>query len=152
MPFANPLVLKLLDDMRESNVSSLVQSRNMSTSIKIELFIRGDLEHAAVQSYMTTRIGTMGKISRRILSLETSLHSRDEVVVVPHLVEIVGGSNSHASDEKFLEGKVISRQDIISSDISEGESESGMRKTSLLKIDLQSCGSEFCSLLLLFDI
>ena len=85
-------------------------------------------------------------------SLETSLHSRDEVVVVPRLVEIVGGSNFHASDEKFLEGKVISRHDIISSNNNEGESEAVTRKTSLLKIDLQSCGSEFCSLLLLFDI
>ena len=66
--------------------------------------------------------------------------SSDESVKNERLVNIIGSSSRDNTSEGILTGTIKSREDLISSIPRDGESEATTRKTSLLKIDLQSCG------------
>ncbi|KAL7535297.1 LOW QUALITY PROTEIN: hypothetical protein ACHAXR_007456, partial [Thalassiosira sp. AJA248-18] len=135
-PSASDLVLKLSDNIKESNASSLVETRSMLGSVKVEIFSGAEVCNAAALSYMTSRRA----------SIDASSHSAKRILaplemVNDRIVQIIGSSGLRSPDKKFLEGRVISRDDIISSTVNEGGIEAVARKTSLLKIDLQSCGN-----------
>lgn len=170
MPFACPLVLALADDVKKTTASSLVTTYSMMDSVNIEVFSADEVQAAAAMSYMTKRRGTMGMISMRRATIESmdasihsslhssghrmdsSTHSHSTPMVSDRLMSLVGRRSSHhqGSDEIYLEGKVKSRDDLISSSSTSkeesGASDNVRRTTSLVKIDLESCGSEFTSL------
>ena len=62
---------------------------------------------------------------------------------IMNIISSSGSGHHNPSKEKNLfAGQVTSREDLISIEMPEGESEKVTRKTSLVKIDLGSCGSE----------
>ncbi len=160
---ASHLMLKLSSNMEESTASSLVRARNMVTCVKVEVFSAKEVEIAAAMSYMTKRRGSMGTISRR--NTIDSSGSRTSVgtsgrrttidsfgcdapcdmkisVHNERVMQIIASSSTHFSNKDILEGRVKSRTDVISSVVGEEGSDAATRKTSLVKIDLQSCGCE----------
>lgn len=161
MPFASPLVLALADDIKESTASSLATKHSMMDFVNIEVFSAEEVQTAAAQSYLTRRQGSMGRIiSRRstiestdsstrspFQTLDSSSHSHSTPMVSNRLMSLVGRSSLRyqGSDKIYFEGRVKSRDDLISnSSTSEGVSGAGnnvKRTTSLVKIDLESCGN-----------
>ena len=87
-------------------------------------------------------------ISSHNLSPESSSSSDEgdlsaSVNMKERLVNIIGSSSRGHTSEGVLTGTIKGREDLISSIPRDGEIEATTRKTSLLKIDLQSCGSEY---------
>jgi sulfite reductase alpha subunit-like flavoprotein len=153
---ASRLMIKLSSDMKDSISSSLVKVRSMVNRVKVEVFAAKEVETSAAMSFMTKRSGSMGTISRRRSSLDTngrrtsmdSFGSDSSVdgtisASIERIIQIISSSSTHTSNEEILEGLVKSREDIISSVAWAEGSEETTRKTSVVKIDLQSCGSEF---------
>ena len=117
-------------------------------------------------SYTTKRRGSMGTISRKRSSV--SIDSSERVTLInssgrrtsidtfgsnppcdikisvhnERVMQIISSSSTNFSNEDILEGRVKSREDVISSVVREEVSQAATRKTSLVKIELQSCGSE----------
>ena len=163
---ASDLMLKLASDMKDSTASSLVRARNLLNCVKVEVFTENEVEIAAAMSYMTKRSrrrsSTSIDSSRRGSSINssgrrTSIDSFGsdppcDVKISVHtnerLMQIMSSSSTEFSNKDILEGRVKSRQDVISSVVREEGSQAATRKTSLVKIDLQSCGSECMSPLL----
>lgn len=77
---ANPLMLKLSSDIKDSNASSLVRARNMVNYVKVEVFTAKEVETAAAMSYMTQRRGSMGTISRRRISIDSISSSERSLI------------------------------------------------------------------------
>ena len=118
----------------------------MLDSVTVEVYTTEEVKNAAAQSYLTARRGSMGTISRRRSSMdEEESIAKEDRPSNKRLMQIIGNSGLNDSDKQLLEGKVKSREDVISSAARRGESEAVTRKTSLVKIDLQSCGSEYCT-------
>ena len=84
--------------------------------------------------------------SGRRLSLGSATSEDEEAAQSRRLTKIILSSGINDAESKYLEGEVKSREDLISYAPLEGEGEYVSRKTSLIKIDLQSCGSELCAL------
>ena len=152
-------------DIQEGIASSLGTKQSMMDSVNIEMFSAEEVQNAAAQSYLTKRSGSMGRISMRRSkcgSLDSSAQSSNhrmnsfsgslEIPMTSNrLMSLIGGPSSHhqGSDKTYLEGRVKSRDDLISSSSTSkrenGDNDSVKRTTSLVKIDLESCGSEFAS-------
>lgn len=164
---ASDLMLKLASDMKDSTASSLVQARNLLNCVKVEVFSENEVEIAAAMSYMTKRSRRRSSASidssRRGSSINssgrrTSIDSFGgsdlpcDVKISVHtnerLMQIMSSSSTHFYNKDILEGRVKSREDVISSVVREEGSQAATRKTSLVKIELQSCGSECMSPLL----
>jgi len=144
MPSASPLVLKLLANMKENTASSLIRTRNMLNSITVELFTTEEVQNAAAQLYMTTRRGSVAGRRRSTLDSASNggVDEEDGQSQNKRLLQIVGNSDLRDSHNELLEGVVKSRDDIISNAIDGGGNETtASRKTSLVKIDMQSCGN-----------
>ncbi|KAL7552363.1 hypothetical protein ACHAWF_015597 [Thalassiosira exigua] len=133
MDNASPFMLKLANSMEESTASSLVQQRNLMRSIKIELFTHEEVESAAAKSYMR-RSGSMGSLRG---SFTGGVEEKHEMPRRERILKIIKSSSQQETLAKnMLAGRVISREDLGGSGLG---SEVG-RKTSVLKIDLKSCG------------
>ena len=131
---ASHLMLKLSSDMKDNVVSSLVHARNLLNCVKVEVFTEKEVETAAAMTYMTKQS------SRSIISKQST-----RSIISEHnerVMQIISLLSAHFSNKDILEGQVKSREDVISSVIREEGSQSATRKTSLVKIELQSCGSE----------
>ncbi|KAL7542688.1 hypothetical protein ACHAXR_011997 [Thalassiosira sp. AJA248-18] len=144
-PSASDLVLKLSNNIKESNASSLVKTRNMLGSVKVEVFGGAEVRNAAALSYMTSKHSSHSRRASCDYG-DVSTHNAKKILAPlemenDRIVQIMGSSGLRSSDKKFLEGRVISREDVISSAVNEEGNEAVARKTSLLKIDLQSCGN-----------
>jgi sulfite reductase alpha subunit-like flavoprotein len=130
---ASPFMLKLANSMAESTASSLVQQRNLMRSIKIEFFTHEEVESAAAKSYMR-RCGTMGSLRG---SFTGGVVEKHETPRRERIMKIIATSSQQETLAKnMLAGRVISREDLVGSGLG---NEVG-RKTSVLKIDLKSCG------------
>ncbi len=159
---ASDLMLKLASDMK-GTASSLVRARNLLNCVKVEVFTENEVEIAAAMSYMTkrsrrrssaligsSRRGSLINSSGRRTSIDSfgsnppcdvkiSVHTNER------LMQIMSSSSTEFSNKDILEGRVKSREDVISSVVREEGSQAATRKTSLVKIELQSCGSECMS-------
>ena len=150
MPNASGLVKKLSNDMLKNTTSSLVRTRSMVESVKVEVFSKEKVQEAAALSYMRRRRGSMGSIHRRCSSsssIDGSTHSTKGVLgpldeEQQRIIQIIDSSTSHSLHKQYLEGRVKCREDLIFN-ATDGGSETVARKTSLVKIDLDSCGSKY---------
>ncbi|KAL9180658.1 hypothetical protein ACHAXT_011111 [Thalassiosira profunda] len=149
---ASRLWSKLLDNMKESAASSLARRKAMLSSVEVEVFNATDVKKAAAESFMSARRGSLGSAmsrsrrrssmgSGRRLSLGSATSEDEEAAQSRRLTKIILSSGINDAESKYLEGEVKSREDLISYAPLEGEGESVSRKTSLIKIDLQSCGN-----------
>ena len=149
---ASDLMLKLSSDMKDNISSSLVKVRNMVDLVKVEVFTAKEVEISAAWSFMSKRAGSSRRRSSNESiggcsmnsSISGSIDDETQSASIERIIQIILSSNSHTtSDEEILQGLVKSREDIISSVAQAEGSEAATRKTSIIKIHLNSCGSEF---------
>jgi sulfite reductase alpha subunit-like flavoprotein len=141
---ASQLMLKLSSDLKDSKSSRLVQARSMLNHVKVEVFAANDVEISVVKSFMTMRSGSMGTISRRMKRSGETKSSVEGTMSasIERIVQIISFSTTQSFNNEIRCGLVKCRDDIISSVAGTEESEAKTRKTSVVKIALQSCGGE----------
>ena len=129
MPSANTSILKLAENMKDNTASSIVERRNMMNSVTIEVFKTEEVQSAAAESYVNRRGSSMGSITSSFTA-GSEESSRRQLIMN---IILSTDSNNHRHETELLTGKVLSRGDLVDSGVG--------RNTSLVKIDLSSCGN-----------
>ena len=129
MQGASRYMVKLSKNIEANTASNLVERQNMMDSINVQVFSAEEVQSAAASSFMK-RSGSLGSLSSYFKSGDSTEESSHK-----ELMQIIATSGRHTPgvDENVLKGIVKSRENIIDS--------GGGRKTSLVKIDLESCGN-----------
>ena len=128
-------MIKLSEDLRQNNAVKVKMS-NLIDYVKVDVFTAKEVETAAAKVFMRRK-------SRKYLRMKSFTWSSTSSSI-EEAVKIISGSweSSKILSEDALIGKVIDRIDLIASDECDDSGEEMVtRKTSLVKIDLESCGN-----------
>jgi len=129
-PLANSLVLKLHDQLKKRESNNCQRRCDIVQSVKIELFSKEEIKHAA-GDLLTSRRRSSGFEDENSRSL-------NRLDMIKQVIE-----NSITRDvisEDYL-GAITTKDDVIISKADHNVSYENGRRTCLIKIDLNGCGS-----------